>query len=406
MLSAIFIVFLFRISHQASLMSFAGFTGFLIVWQWRYQGLAGCLGLFSTLFIIQFSELQSLECFWFVGLSLSFLLTYLIAILSMEEVESVVEEKEQSLLRRSEEVSKLDGDLRQISETLSQENKKLRASLSWEKEAVKEQISLQEKEREEWTRAVAGAESTLREMEKEKAELLQSQKRASDKVTTLTEENTSLSQALKESREKAAKADQVEGLKEENTSLSLALKDAREKAEEAIQAETLKVEAESLKKELSQAQEELQKTFSQLIEKEEEIVSFQEREAARAKENKRPAVQKNTPPTPEENQKEYKGLYCQLREQFREKSEILDETRKELFQSQEEVQALLHARSEQEQFSDNECVSKLTETLHEVCAEKERLEQEVLTLEALVETLHYSQLASSNKELEAVLPGS
>lgn len=80
-------------------------------------------------------------------------------------------------------------------------------------------------------------------------------------------------------------------------------------------------------------------------------------------------------------------MYMQLRNQFQEKSEVLDQTRRELFAAQEAVLCLKKEQEEKEVFSQTESDEMLLKEYNKLIVEYERMQQEVECLESLVDRL-------------------
>lgn len=78
------------------------------------------------------------------------------------------------------------------------------------------------------------------------------------------------------------------------------------------------------------------------------------------------------------------GLYKQLRSQFEEKSKVLIQTRKELFQTQGKLQELEIANKLKEEAFEREEADHLEKNLAALCQECEEMEEEIRLLEALI----------------------
>ncbi|MFI5343944.1 MAG: hypothetical protein ACHQUC_06965 [Chlamydiales bacterium] len=77
-------------------------------------------------------------------------------------------------------------------------------------------------------------------------------------------------------------------------------------------------------------------------------------------------------------------LYIQLRKQFQEKSEVLDQTRKELFAAQEALLCLEKEQEEKEIFSQTESEAVLLHEYSKLLTDYESMQQEIECLESLV----------------------
>lgn len=84
----------------------------------------------------------------------------------------------------------------------------------------------------------------------------------------------------------------------------------------------------------------------------------------------------------------FKPRYLQLRDQFNEKSDLLDETRRELFRATEKSELLEREREEERRFAENEEATRLIRQILVMQKERDRLEKllrsEICELESLV----------------------
>lgn len=81
------------------------------------------------------------------------------------------------------------------------------------------------------------------------------------------------------------------------------------------------------------------------------------------------------------------GFYNQLREQFEEKSKVLDETRRELFAAQEKVASAEHASSSHDLIYNKAHDEYCKQLLAAAAEEVEHLEQEIVHLQAVIDSL-------------------
>ena len=141
--------------------------------------------------------------------------------------------------------------------------------------------------------------------------------------------------------------------------------------------------------------EDLSKQLHAQIEESLHILNETRQALALAEDNIKESKNQQTPTSevecPSEDLRRYEGLYKQLREQFEEKSQTLDDTRRALFLAEEQLEQLKRDMLEQSVFSTSETEKKLEKhilRMERAFAKKEQLlQKEIESLQEVISGL-------------------
>lgn len=100
--------------------------GVPICWKWKLKGFAGAALFIFFALTYHYSDLPLEERFWHLGIGLSILLSLLIAALSFEEVEALIEAIKLESRSRLENLWKLDEKLQQAGDELKKKKERIR----------------------------------------------------------------------------------------------------------------------------------------------------------------------------------------------------------------------------------------------------------------------------------------
>ncbi|MCE2982538.1 MAG: hypothetical protein LW832_03115 [Parachlamydia sp.] len=153
------------------------------------------------------------------------------------------------------------------------------------------------------------------------------------------------------------------------------------KKEVATQLSAKEENLQKMEEECGTLKNQLQMNTAKLVDKEGELASLQLHLEALNQEIQAVPVEKPV------DLRVLEGKYTQLREQFVEKSQVLDQTRRELFETEEKRLALLKDIEEKENYSLTGYDEALQKEFIKLGAEMEKYEQEIEQLNAIIESL-------------------
>ena len=105
---------LVRSSPCCFYMPLAALTGIPICWRWKTQGLWGSCLILAGLFALCYGSMPVEDRFWQVGMALSIAMAFVVTVLSFEEVDHILEEKQAESSSRLNNLLSLDEKLRQL----------------------------------------------------------------------------------------------------------------------------------------------------------------------------------------------------------------------------------------------------------------------------------------------------
>lgn len=155
----IFSVYLIKQSPSHLPLIVIALGGLIGCWLWRMKGLLLSLGLIAGMLWFNFSQVQVGERFWFLGLAMAAALSFVVTVLSYEEIESLLEGIFFRFQRNRDKIDEVTAKHRQI----VIEKEKLIVDLEWQKDHVKDFESRQK----EAEARVASLESVIQTQGKE-----------------------------------------------------------------------------------------------------------------------------------------------------------------------------------------------------------------------------------------------
>lgn len=341
--------------------------GLLLCSRWKLYGFSAASALLTSVLLYDYFFAHDRLTFWEIGLSASIEMAFLVTSLASLELYDAFK-----LIR--------EGALSQLSiwETEAAEYKISKASLEAKIAELKEQTKLSEASLLEKNQCVEKFEQLLMIAREE----LQVQARVKEELERRFFEER---QKVEKLKEKVEDADQKLNAYQSSHQLYLQKED----------------EVKALQKNLSVAQEELAHKIANLKHAEGTIDTLtgqlgtltdklkgllsEKDELEKALDD----VLKQEPVAEDDRPAELRrveGLYLQLRSQFEEKSQILDATRRELFQTQEEALRMSLELAEEKKYDTSGIVQSHQKYLIVLAHRIESLESEIIQLEELIES--------------------
>lgn len=418
------LILLFKVSTGYMYIPVAALIGVPVCWHWKTKGLIAVLGAFFLFLMVHFFRFTDLISAWNIGLAIALALAFVVTTLSFKEIETLFSgiqvvvpqtvDQQQTIHQQTAIISKLEKALTDKQELILSQDRLIElsreelVSLHHEKEALHGKLadSLAE---------MGKLEENYEDLEQERQRLIQEWKESQQHVQTHPE----LEKAKQRLVEKDKQLEQLRILLDhansktaqlqhylETTEVDLThLKDVTSEYEKAAEnTQKIQQQNETIREELntqinhfirekSQLETSLGKLQNEYEELKGQLESAQQRLDVANQEMqmlKELAVEDETAPPESEPNSEFRrveGLYKQLREQFTEKSDVLDATRKELFHTQEALEALRRDIKEQTDFHCSEeeiALIKLFQTSEEEIAS---LQNEVEDLHSLISKL-------------------
>ena len=347
-LSVIFV----KAPPQASYLAMATIMGVLASWKWKIRGLLISCLIVLTLYLYQFSQITPNEHLWHIGIHVAIVLGFVITVFAYQEVEnlltmshSALESRLADLLKERESLVTTYTDL---IETAKQEAVKLN---SQHEKLLNEFFQKQH--------ALAIAEESLY--------AAQIQVKTFEEIKLQTQE---LQQTLGLRNHELADARiQLEATIQERDEV----RDQCGKHQELVYA---------LQEELANAQQQVVNAQERQMEDQETLEHLQH-ELVRCES----IIAEHHPDSAPAWRRKLEGINNQLREQFNEKSLILDETRKELFCVTEQCAHLERQFEESHQEAVGEMEKYVANIIRESKEAVEGFEREVESLQGLVTDL-------------------
>ena len=315
---------------------YASLIGIPLCWKWKIRGLAVSLGILAALMVYHWSSIEPDALLGEIGICTTFALGFLITALSFDEVLDPLKSFQVQTDAQTVEIAQLRESLKTYTDS---------------------------------------AESYEKLVGMARQELL-----------SLSRDNEMIKGDLIEQRQKLElSAEQALAKHKQEQTHQLRLHHENERKSDAL---------------LKQTQERLEQAYSQIQSLEQALAaaqdSFQTRidplqcENAKLQEEVQQRAQAQ-----DMSHDRYEGLYKQLREQFEEKSKVLDDTRKALFHAEEQCERHKHETLEKFQFEASEAEKKLEKYILEMennfCQKEEQLLNEIDALHAVISTLSSSQ---------------
>lgn len=358
------VVLLFKVSEHLYL-PLSVLVGVPLCVKWKLKGLGAALTFLITLSILNFPSLEIGELYWHTGMAMAIALSFIILTLSLEEMQSLIKKVQVESQARLDNFMRLDGNVKTMEHDWIQEKERLTSQVN------------------ELSKAVAAAKDERDSFQK--VVLL-----SKEEMVGLRKQHERLLEDLYYKKQQIA---QLQERLEENdlTIQNFVNSDAQKQVEilqkEIVNQEKLIVEQEKIVKELKGHYEEVQNDLlvSRKREKQNEhkILELDSdglilEQSLKEKEKQIEELQKKLEEFAEKEAQEpvsNDSMYLQLKNQFKEKSDILHETRRELFHTQEQLLALQKEIEEKQYENPSEEVLVLQKSLNRLAKEYERAEK-------------------------------
>ncbi len=366
---------------------YASLIGIPLCWKWKLRGLAMSLGILGGLVVYHWSSIPPDEMLWECGICLTFALGFLVTALSYDEATAPIKAFQAQTEAQALEVIQLRERLQTFSDTAQSYEQLVGLareellSLSRENENIKREFIEQ---RQALERSTEISLDTYKQDQAHQLKVYYDNERKTNALLKQTQEK--LEQAFAELRavEEAATAAQQQNQKH-ITSLE---------AEKAKLLEEIQQRAHAQER-AQNSYEDLSKQLHAQIEESLHILNETRQALALAEDNIKESKNQQTPTSevecPSEDLRRYEGLYKQLREQFEEKSQTLDDTRRALFLAEEQLEQLKRDMLEQSVFSTSETEKKLEKhilRMERAFAKKEQLlQKEIESLQEVISGL-------------------
>lgn len=372
-------IVLFYYAPQHMELPLAGLAGIYCSWKWHVRGTAIAWVLLAAATGLKSVNSPEMSLWWNISLAVSLGLASLITALTQRNISDHLEWKYQDSIEQHSRLAISEARLNTILQTIQQE----RAD-------VQQQIQTMEMQLKEKTDAQVDymqfMEIARKELNHTKSENEQLQKEITDCRRALLEADDELKSCKQALSLMQNQSETVQMQNKELTDLRHAVQayqhqivSYKDDLRRNQHQQTLILEMSELIETLSREKKLLESTLGSL---QEELESTKNKETT-----DEIGVSKESP----RELRRLEGFYRQLREQFEEKTRILDETRQELFHTQENLMRAERELSEKElsspQISYEEHISHLLKAEAELKQELEQSQQEIIKLNELVETL-------------------
>lgn len=346
---------LFALHSPLSLpLSLLALVGIFLCWKWQINGIFFASSLLVTFFIYEFFAGHANNLIWHTGIGFSLVTSFFITGLSyheitgvidflQQEIDSVKQQAQYSQQPLIDKVTALEQQLQQAGDELTHIRERHQAQLEESSQA--------------WVEKVTGLESLLKEASQEVA-------RISDAANAFARDSITARESAKAAREEFETIQETQKIVREEA----LQKQADEYRHYQINLQKMEEQIQHLTSEKNQLTAATQLLQQQLD----------------AEKQKVPTAQA----LPEESHgwlRRTEGMYNQLREQFEEKSATLEETRRQLFFTQEKL--LLVQREYEESWYENTTLESIEKYVLKLDQEFNILEQENDKLKSLVDVL-------------------
>lgn len=372
-------VALFYYSPEHMELPLAGLVGIYCSWKWRLRGAAIAWVILAA--VTSFKSLSSFEpsIWWNISLSTSIALACLITALTQRNVRDHLEWKYQDSVEQQSRLAIAEARLNTILQTVNQERQEaqqiadnLRAQLMEKTTLLESQMQYIDVSRAE----IIHTRSENEGLQKEIFEIRQKALRNQEDLETAKETLETL-QGYQETSHKQEK--EIRELRHTLDAFQYQIASYKDDLHHARQQQTLIKEMGDLIETITREKSLLENTLGSL---QAEIEVLKSKDA-----NECITVTEESP----QELRRLEGFYRQLRDQFEEKSKTLDETRRELFCTQEKLSAIEIDFSEKElvnpQISLEEHERHLAKIEGELRQELEINQQEIKNLYDLIDTI-------------------
>lgn len=339
--------------------------------KWKAKGLIASLLLLAFFAVVYNRNLESDEFFWYIGMTLATGFSFVILTLSFGEVDGLLgslkqdaQNKIQDLLQQAEQIKVREHT--SVKESLDSRIAALSEELTQVKEEKMTFHKLAELSQDELLLIRGQHEKLLQDLMQKKQHISQLLERIEETESTIhgfisgeteQQQKEMLHQLTAENRSQKTEneklASKLENLKSE--------KEYLQKEEKALQAqlnEKIKIE------------KTLQSELNNLSNYKKQLEEIQQAALDNPKDSGKSTI-----------------LYAQLKRQFEEKSAILDETRKELFHSKEQLEKVKKEHEEENYKNESDIEIHFNRWYKETCELHDEYEKEITLLSNIIKDL-------------------
>lgn len=407
-------ILLFKVSAGYIYIPLAALIGVPICWYWQIRGLTAVLGSFLLFLIIHYYRFNDDASAWNIGLSITLALAFVISTLSFREIESIfgtiaqaiptsekIGNQEKSLWLK--EKATLEKDILEKQELIISQDKLIELSreeilaLHHEKETAQQRLATA-------TAEMGKLEENYESLEQERQRLIQESKQLQQQHQSQNDVDKFKSRIIEKDKQLEQLRILLDYANSKNAQLEhhlemietdlFHLREIKGEYEKiAINAENMQQHHENILNEvhnqvdnLTREKGLLESTLTKLQAECEDLktqLSLSQSSFEVSNENV-----ETVEPQDQDLYRKWRraeGLHNQLREQFEEKSDLLDYTRKVLFHTQEALAALQLETKEQTVYSHSENEKALENTL---IKQHQKFETEIQLLQEEVDALH------------------
>jgi chromosome segregation ATPase len=364
-------VLLFKVSEHWYF-SISALIGIPLCVKWKIKGMAvalGCLLLFSG---FGYQNLELDDRYWHVGLVLTMAFSFIVLTLSSEEAQSLINKLQLESQSRLDNFALLDEKWKSAEQDWSTEREKFKVE-------------------------IASSSQEIAKIQEEKQTFYKLAQLAKDEIVQVRGQYDQLLHDLLYKKKHIAQLN--ERLEEMEITIQGFVNSDTEKQIQSLAERLINLEQEN---ETLKAKEALTQNESQAWQQEnkrllQEFEAIQEREKAYLEQKKihlanraKQQPQENLPYA-SGNTRGIEGMYIQLKEQFQEKCNVLDSTRKELFHAHEKLLKCQKEREEEQIYGQSSNERLLERNLLEFGRQYEQMhchyQQEIEAMDQLVKQL-------------------
>lgn len=377
-------------------LSFLALAGVLICWKWEQKGLPLALLSLAAFLFYKWMGSEEVLSVWDFGLSISFALAFLITSLSKKEIAEGSEDPPEEVVDvfQSPYASSPPDLVKKYDKVIAEKNRSL--------DALQKNLGLSQERVQELVKDKEHLAERLREIEGFVAE----QKQEREKFLEVISQKAEL-QELMLNQEKEIARLKTEAISEEDILKQAFFRDlqqqielnVREKNGLEISLSRLQHDVDAFQTQLSQKSEiieghqskihDLTGQLESLIDKLKHLEGEKEQLEKELESSDKNLVRSDTSSegvaSPDVKAfSRLQGMHRQLKEQFQEKSEVLDQTRKELFQTEEKLLKVERLFLDSSRYDFHEMIQPMEKHLDELSQLCSRQEEEIKDLEAIV----------------------
>ncbi|MBT3394339.1 MAG: hypothetical protein HN411_04425 [Waddliaceae bacterium] len=350
-------------SSTSFYLPFSAMIGIGACWRWRWSGALGTAAFMFMMFLITYSGIHVEERLWQLGMASATLMAFAITVLSFEESDATTYAIETESKSRLDSLLSLDEKLKDTQEQWCSDREEFEET----KGRLEDDITTRQEQKQTLNKTIEALNAEVKDLTKNNVAF---HSEALKNLRKYAQEHENLLDAKKDIAELQRMCDDTKGSKAEDSSV----------IEETLRNKDQEIE--DLKKKIDEKEndvvggEDFKEVYS-------EFHSIQNK-----MQNKMPSGPKKPggdDAAPADARK-MQGMYKQLREQFEEKTKVLDKTRIDLFDVEGRLEALTKEKALRDtEPTEYEC--ELEEELKKVQEEAMQWREEAQELGTLVTTL-------------------